>query len=176
MVMKVKHLESRSQVYLNDLGGKLRSPVLQVVPVDGKHAIIAAEPPILCSKPPFQQVKNKNSWLICPSYEFDAKLFTGVPFMKNHMENLFSWRVPIRMVICSVTKASLSKHCELQGAAGLRKDSSGIIVGHIANIIVVDLKKKKRNYDQHVAIFFPQFVEITFPKETNIVACYTIII
>lgn len=144
MVTKAKHLECMSQVYLNDLGGKLRSPMLEVMPIDGKHAIIAAEPPILCSKPPFQQVKNENSWLICSSYKFDAKLFTRVSFMKNHMENLFSETVPIRKTMRSVTKASLSKHSELQGTAGLRKDSSGIVVGHIANIIVVDLKKKKK--------------------------------
>lgn len=113
MVTKAKHLECMSQVYLNDLCSQLRSSVLQVMPIDGKHPIIAAESPILRSKPPFQQVKNKNSWLICPSYKFDAKLFTIVSFMKNHMENLFSWRVPIRMAIDSVTEASLSQHSEL---------------------------------------------------------------
>lgn len=113
MATKAKHLERISQGYLNDLSGQLRSSVLQVMPIDGEHAIIAAEPPVLRSKPPFQEVKNKNSWLICPSYKFDAELFTIVSFIKNHMENLFSWRVPIRMAIQSVTEASLSKHSEL---------------------------------------------------------------
>lgn len=108
VVTKTKHLECMSQVYLNDLCSQLGSSVLQVMPVDGEHPVIAAESPILRSKPPFQQVKNKNSWLIRPSYKFDAKLFTIVSFMKNHVENLFSWRIPIRMASHSVTEAPLS--------------------------------------------------------------------
>lgn len=152
MAMKAKHLEQMSRVYLNDLRGKLGCPMLQVVSVDGEYSVVAVEPPVLCSQPPFQQVKNKNTWLISPSYEFNAKLFTRVPLMKSHMEDLFS----IRVAVCSVAKASLSKHSEMQRAAGLGENSSGIVMGHVADIIVVDLEKK--NYDQSMTIFyFPNF-------------------
>lgn len=54
-------------VYLNDLGSELWGPMLQVVSVDGQYPVIAVEPAVLRCQPPFQKVKNKNAWLICPS-------------------------------------------------------------------------------------------------------------
>lgn len=55
------------------------------------------------------------------------------------------------MVVCSVAKAPLSKHSKMQHVARLGKDSSGIVMGHVADIVVVDLEKK--NCDQTVTTF-----------------------
>lgn len=139
-------------VYLNDVGGQLGRPVLQVMSVDGEHTVIAAEPPVLCGQSPFQQVKNKNTWLVSPSHEFNAQLFPRVPLVKNHMEHFFSWRATFRMRVCSVAKAPLPKHREMQRAAGLGKDGSGIVMGHIADVTIVNLEKK--NYDLGMTIFY----------------------
>lgn len=145
-------MERTSGVYLNDLGGKLRGPMLQVMSIDGEHSVIAAQPSVLCSQPPLQQVKNKNACLIGPSYEFNAKLFTRVPFVKDHMEDLFPWRAPIEVAVCPVPKAPLSQHGKLQRGAGLGEGGSGIVVRYIADVTVVDLEDK--NYDQSVTIFY----------------------
>jgi hypothetical protein len=68
------------------------------------------------------------------------------------MENLLAERVPIRMVVCSVAKAPLSQHRQMQCGTGLGKDSSGIVMGHIADIIVIDLEKKE--YNQCMTTFY----------------------
>lgn len=122
------------------------------MPINGQHTVAAAEPPILCGQAPFQQVENENTRLISPPHELNAELFTGVALMERHVEDVFSWRGPFRMAVRSVTKTSLTKHSEMQGAAGLWKHSSGIVVGHIADIVVVDLKYK--NCDPRVTIFY----------------------
>lgn len=129
-------------MYLNDLGGKLGGPVLQVMSVDGKHSVAAAQPSVLRGQPPLQQVKNKHAWLIRPSYEFNAELLTRVPFVKDHGEDLFPRRATVRVAVCSVPEAPLSQHGELQGAAGLGEDGSGIVVGYIADVTVVDLEER----------------------------------
>lgn len=114
--------------------------MLQVVPIDGEHAVTAAEPPILRGQPPFQQVKNENARLICPSHELNAELFAAVAFMKSHVEDVFPRGGPVRVGMRAVTKASLAKHGEKEGAAGLRQHGSGVVVGHVADIVVVDLE------------------------------------
>lgn len=133
-------LSTWSARHLNDLCGQLGSPVLQVVPIDGEHAVTAAEPPILRGQPPFQQVKNENSRLICPSHELNAELFAGVAFMKSHVEDVFPRGGRVRVVMRAVPKASLAKHGEKEGAAGLREHGAGVVVGHVADIVVVDLE------------------------------------
>ena len=57
------------RVYLNDLGGKLRGSELQVVSIDGEHSVIAAQPSILGSQAPFQQIKDKKH-LVHRSFEW----------------------------------------------------------------------------------------------------------
>lgn len=139
-------------MYLNDLSSKLRSPVLQVMSIDGEYSVIAAQSSILCSQPPLQQVKNKNAWLIGPSYEFNAELFSRVPFVEDHVEDLFPWRAAVGVAVCSVPKAPLSQHGELHRSAGLGEGGSGVVVRYVADVTVVDLEEKK--YDPSVTIFY----------------------
>lgn len=133
-----------SGIYLDDLGGQLRCPVLQVMPVDGQHPIIAAQPAVLGCQAPFQQVQDKHTGLICPSNQLNAKLFTRVPFMKNHVEDLLPGRAAVGMGMCPAAKAPLPQHREVQCGARLGKHSSGIVMRHIADVIVVDLQKTLR--------------------------------
>lgn len=46
------------------------------------------------------------------------------------------------MAVCSAAEASLAQHGEMQCAAGLGKHGPGIVMGHVADIIVVDLKQQ----------------------------------
>lgn len=103
-----------TRVYLNDLGGKLRRSVLQVMSIDGEHSVIAAQPSILCSQALFQQIKDKNTWFIGPSNEFNAKLFTRVPFVKDYVEDLFPGRATVEVAVGPVHKAPLSQHGQVQ--------------------------------------------------------------
>lgn len=132
--------------------------MLQVMPVDGQHSVIAAEPAVLGSQAPFQQVKDKNAGLICPSDQFNAELFPGVPFVKNHLEDLLPGRSAIGMAVCPAAEAPLPQHRELQRAAGLREDGSGVVMGHVADVIVVDLKKEGRPERDNLS--FSSFVEM----------------
>lgn len=114
--------------------------MLQVVAVDGEHAVVAAEPSVLGGQPPFQQVENENAWLVRPSHELDAQLFSGVPLVKGHVEDLFSRGSPLGMAGRAAAKAPLAQHGEPQGAAGLREDGARVVVRHVADVVAVDLK------------------------------------
>ena len=58
------------------------------------------------------------------------------------MEDVFPWRATVRVAVCPVPKAPLSQHSEVQCAAGLGENGSGIVVGYIADVTVVDLEEK----------------------------------
>lgn len=60
--------------------------------------------------------------------------------MKQHLEDLVPRCAAVPMAVCSAAEASLAQHGEMQCAAGLGKHGPGIVMGHVADIIVVDLK------------------------------------
>lgn len=128
--------------HLDDLGSQLGCPVLQVVAVDGQHPVVAAQPAVLRRQPPFQQVEDEDARLVGPSDEFDAELFGRVPFVKNHLENLFRGRAAHGAAVRAAAAASLPEHGEVQRAAGLRQHGAGVVVGHAADVVVVDLEKR----------------------------------
>lgn len=110
--------------------------------VDGKHSVVTAQPSVLRSQPPLQQVKDENAWLVRPPYELDAQLLPRVPLVKDHVEDLFPGTSAVHVAVSPVPKAPLAQHGEVQRATGLGEDCPGVVVGHIADIAVVDLEER----------------------------------
>lgn len=77
------------------------------------------------------------------------------------------------MAVCSAAEAPLPQHGEMQRAARLGKHGPGIVMGHIADIIAVDLKQqmnKQNSYDRCMTnlIFLTcRNVYMTYLKKTN---------
>lgn len=69
--------------------------------------------------------------------------------MEQHLEDLVPWRAAVRVAVGTAAKAPLPQHCQLQRAAGLGKHGPGVVVGHVADVIVVDLRQtdKQNSYD-----------------------------
>lgn len=89
--------------------------MLQVMSINCKYAVVAAEPAVLSSQPPFQKVKNKDSWLICSAHKFNAKLLTGVALVQCHLKAVFPQGAGgVRMVVCAAPVPPLSQHSEVQ--------------------------------------------------------------
>lgn len=55
------------------------------------------------------------------------------------MEDLVPRRTAIGMVVCTAAKAPLPQHRQMQRAAGLGEHGPGIVMGHVTDVIVVDL-------------------------------------
>lgn len=62
--------------------------------------------------------------------------------MKQHLEDLVPRCAAVCMAVCSAAEAPLAQHGEMQHAARLGKHGPGIVMGHVADIIVVDLKQQ----------------------------------
>lgn len=77
------------------------------------------------------------------------------------------------MAVRSAAEAPLPQHGEMQRAARLGKHGPGIVMGHIADIIVVDLKQqtnKQHSYDQCMTkSYFPNLQKCLHdvPKENQ---------
>lgn len=138
------------EAHLDDLGGQLGRAVLQVVPVDGQHAVVAAEPPVLRGQPPLQQVEDEDARLVGPSHELDAQLLGRVPLVQDHLEDLLARRAALGVAVRAAAEAPLAEHGELQRAAGLRQHRAGVVVRHAADVVVVDLDRGR--CDQSVTI------------------------
>lgn len=118
--------------------------MLQVMSINCKYTVVAAEPAVLSSQPPFQKVKNKNSWLIRSAYKFNAKLLAGVAFMERHLEAVFPQGAgAVGVVVRAAAEPPLSQHGEVQHRARLGKHSSSVVVGHVAYVEAVDLQNNK---------------------------------
>lgn len=144
-------------IYLYNLSSKLWRPVLQVMPVDGKHSVVAAEPAILSSQSPFQEVKNEDSRLICPANEFNAKLLAGVAFVQRDLEAVLprgGGGGGLGVAVRAAPEAPLSQHGEVQHRARLRQHSSSVVVGHIADVKAIHLKKKKKRRSECCSYVF----------------------
>ena len=151
--------------HLDDLGGQLRRPVLQVMAVDGQHPVVAAQPAVLGCQPPFQQVKDEDARFVGSAHEFDAELLSRVPLVQHHREDLLPGRAALGVAVRTAAEAPLSKHGELQRATGLRQHGPGIVVRHAADVVVVDLERKHQDDS-----YFPKLWKcLTFLKETNLV-------
>lgn len=155
-------LQEGNAIYLYNLSSKLWRPVLQVVPVDGKHSVVAAEPAILSSQSPFQEVKNEDSRLICPAYEFNAKLFAGVAFVQRDLEAVLprgrgggvGGGGGLGVAVRAAPEAPLSQHGEVQHRARLRQHSSSVVVGHVADVKAIHLKKKRKKRSEYCSHVF----------------------
>lgn len=174
-------LQEGNAIYLYNLSSKLWRPVLQVVPVDGKHSVVAAEPAILSSQSPFQEVKNEDSRLICPAYEFNAKLFAGVAFVQRDLEAVLprgrggggGGGGGLGVAVRAAPEAPLSQHGEVQHRARLRQHSSSVVVGHVADVKAIHLKKKEKK-DQNTVLTYlivPHYGhEVLFKVNTKVSA------
>lgn len=112
--------------------------------IDCEYTVIAAEPAILSSQTPFQKVENKNSRLVCPAYEFNAKLFAGVAFVQRHLEAVFSRGAGgVRVGVRAAAEPPLSQHSEVQHRARLGKHSSSVVVRNVAYVKAIDLQNNK---------------------------------
>lgn len=78
--------------------------------IDSQHFVIAAESTVLSSQAPFQQVQDKNPWLICSAHQLNAKLLIGVSFVQGHVEAVLSLGRTIAMVVSSTPKPPLAEH------------------------------------------------------------------
>lgn len=116
--------------------------MLQVVPIDSQHFVVATEPAVLSSQAAFQKVKDENPRLVRSAHQLDAELFVGVTLVQGHVETILSLREAVTVVVSSAPKASLSEHGQVQRRARLGKDGPGMVVGHVADIKVIDLKEK----------------------------------
>lgn len=60
------------------------------------------------------------------------------------------------MVVCTAAEAPLPQHRQMQCVAGLGEHGPGIVMGHVADVIVVDLQQtdKQNSYDQCITKFY----------------------
>lgn len=123
--------------------------MLQVMSINCKYAVIAAEPTVLSSQTPFQKVENKNSRLIRSAYKFDAELLAGVAFMQRHLKAVFPQGAGgVGVVVRAAAEPPLAQHGEVQHRARLGEHSASMVVRHVAYVKAIDLqnnnhKKKK---------------------------------
>lgn len=119
--------------------------MLQVVPVDGQHAVVAAEPAVLSSQAPFQEVEDENARLVGPAHQLDAQLLAGVALVQGHLEAVLppgARRVPVG--VRAAAEAPLPQHRQVQHRARLRQHGSSVVVGHVADVKAIDLRHNSK--------------------------------
>jgi len=118
--------------------------------INCKYAVVAAEPAVLSSQPPFQKVENKNSRLIRSAYKFNAKLLAGVAFVQRHLKAVFARGAGgVRVAVRAAAEPPLPQHGEVQHRAGLRKHGSSVVVGHVAYVKAIDLQCNNNNKNKN---------------------------
>lgn len=141
--------ELQSQIgnahYLYNLSSKLGCPMLQVMSINCKHAVVAAEPAILSSQAPFQKVQNKNSRLVRSAHKFNAELLAGVALVQRHLEAVLPGGAGgVRVAVGPAAEPPLSQHGEVQHRARLGKHGSSVVVRHIADVKAIDLQNSSK--------------------------------
>lgn len=115
--------------------------MLQVVPINGQHAVITAEPAVLSSQTPFQEVEDKNPWLVRSAHQLDAELLAGVALVQGHLEAVLPPGARrVRVGVRAAAEAPLPQHRQVQHRARLRQHGSSVVVGHVAYVKAIDLQ------------------------------------
>lgn len=94
--------------------------MLQVVSIDGQHAVVAAEPAVLGGQAPFQEVEDENPRLVGPAHQLDAQLLAGVALVQGDLEAVLppgARRVPV--AVCAAAEPPLPQHRQVQHRARL---------------------------------------------------------
>lgn len=157
--------ELRAQVrkanHLYNLSSELRRAVLEVVPVNGQHAVVTAEPAVLGSQAPFQEVEDENPRLVCSAHELDAKLLAGVALVQGHLEAVLAPGARrLRVCVRAAAEAPLPQHRQVQHRARLGQHGSGMVVGHVAYVKAIDLQNSSKK--SHNRVF--RCLVKSFPK------------
>lgn len=114
--------------------------MLQVVPVNGQHAVIAAEPAVLSSQAPFQEVEDEHPRLVRPAHQLDAELLAGVALVQGHLEAVLARGARrVGVAVRAAAEPPLPQHRQLQHRARLRQHGPRVVVGHVAYVKAVHL-------------------------------------
>lgn len=149
--------------------------MLQVVPINGQHAVIAAEPAVLGSQAPFQEVEDENPWLVRPAHEFDAELLAGVPLVQGDLEAVVAARARrVAVRVGPAAEAPLPQHRQLQHRARLRQHGPGVVVGHVAYVKAVHLpNNSEKRHSRGFCMFSCSWLQKLSPSQRKFACCKT---
>lgn len=76
--------------------------------------------------------------------------------MEQHLEDVVPRRTAVRVAIGTAAEAPLPQHCQVQRAAGLGEHGAGVVMGHVADVVVIDLQQTdtQNSYEQCVTEFY----------------------
>lgn len=144
--------------HLYEQCGVLRGTISQVVPIDGKHAVVDTQAAVLCRQTSFQQVEDEDAVLIGSTHELDTQLLVWRPLQQHHVQTVVPHAgagarvqrlarlghvMVVVVVMRAVTMPLFTQHGQPEQPAGTLQSRQGVAVRDVGDVDTVYLSGRK---------------------------------